>query len=120
MEPTRELAPDSWSHYLDSVSDDLRNQQISIEIIAAPRPPRVEATGLALQFLSYDRRDDVFEVAAARGGPSLPSVLRHMVANPIRIEVDSSTSLAPTMIAVDGGNGVRTVIRILRDGAFSG
>jgi hypothetical protein len=120
MAANRELEPDSWSHYLDSVSDDLRNQQISIEIIVAPRPPRVEATGLALQFLSYDRRGDVFEVAAARGGPGVPSILRRMVANPIRIEVDSSTSLAPTMISVDDGNGVRTVIRILRDGAFSG
>ena len=120
MNSARELPSETWSEYLDALSKELLNAPVSIEVTEPAGPTMVEARRLALQALAYDRRDDVFEVAAARGGPSLPSVLRHMVANPIRIEVDSSTSLAPTMIAVDGGNGVRTVIRILRDGAFSG
>ena len=78
------------------------------------------ARGMALQLLTYDRRDDVFEVSAARGGPRLPSVLRHLVDHPVRVEVNSMTSLAPTRIVVDARDGVRTVIRISHDGAFCG
>ncbi len=120
MEATRELAPDGWSRYLDSITDDLRNAPISIEIIDGEHPPMVAATGLALQLLTYDRRDDVFEVAAARGGPHLPSMLRHLIDHPVRVEVNSMTSLAPTRIVVDAQDGLRTVIRISHDGAFCG
>jgi hypothetical protein len=112
MEATRELARETWSEYFDALSRELLNAPVSIEVIAAPGPPVVEAEHLALQALTYDRRDDVFEVAAARGGPHLPSVVRHMVDHPTRIEVDSQTMLAPVTIAVDGPDHVRTVIAI--------
>jgi hypothetical protein len=117
---TREVAREAWSEYLDAVSLELLNAPVSIEVIAAPGPPVVEAERLALQALAYDRRDDVFEVAAARGGPHPPSVLRHMVDHPARIEVDSDTMLAPMTIAVEGRDGVRTVISIERDAEFTG
>jgi hypothetical protein len=71
--------------------------------------------GLALQAMTYDHRDDVFEVAGARGGARLPSVLRHMVNHPARIEVDSHTLLPPMTIAVDGQDGGRIVITIERE-----
>jgi hypothetical protein len=120
MYPTRELAPETWAEYLNSVTEDLRNQPISIEIVDPEAPPAFEAKRLALQMLTYDRRDDVFEVAAAQGGPRLPSVLRHLVDHPTRIGVDSPASLAPTQIVVDARDGVRTVIRIHGEGAFAG
>jgi hypothetical protein len=69
---------------------------VSIEVIVSPGPPEVEASPLALQALVYDRRDDLFEIAAARGGPHLPSVLRHLVDHPARIAVNSHTSDSST------------------------
>jgi hypothetical protein len=120
VELTRALDPDAWSEYLDAVSRELLNAPVSIEIIAAPDPPTVEARGLALQTLTYDRREDVFEVAAARGGARAPRVLRHLVDHPARIEVDNRTMLAPMTIAVDGADGTRTVIAIEREGDLSG
>ncbi len=120
MEPSHELLPETWSEYFDAASKELLNAPVSIEIVAAPAPPMVEARHLALQALAYDRRDDVFEVAVARGGPRLPSVLRHMVDHPARVEVDNRTMLAPMTIAVEGRDGVLTVIRIEREPDFSG
>jgi Family of unknown function (DUF5335) len=120
MQATRELVPESWSERLEAISEDLLNESVSIEIIDSPNAPMIEADHLALQVLSYDRRNDVFEVAAAQGGPRMPSVLRHFVDHPTRIAVDSGTSLAPTTIVVDGRDGVRTVIRIGRDPVFTG
>lgn len=115
MEATRELAHETWSEYFDAASKELLNAQVSIKIVGAAGPPRVQAEHLALQALVYDRRDDVFEVAVARGGPHVPSVLRHMVDHPERVAVDTDTMLAPMTIAVDGRDGLRTVIRVERD-----
>jgi len=120
MEATRELARESWSEYLEGLSDDLLHQPVSIEIIDPLSSHVVEASRLALELLTYDRRNDVFEVAAARGGPKGPSVLRHLIDRPTRIEVDSWTSLAPTTIMIDGEDGIRTVIRVCHEGAFAG
>jgi Family of unknown function (DUF5335) len=118
--PTREIAQEAWAEYLDAVSRELLNARVSIEIVPRSASPVTQASQLALQAVGYDKRDDVFEVAAARGGPRLPSVLRHMVDHPQRIVVDSSTLLAPMTIAVDGSDGVRTVIRIAHEPDFSG
>ena len=120
MTPQRELAHEAWSEYLDAVSKELLHADVSIEIIEGAAPPMIEARKLALQAVAYDRRDDVFEVAVARGGPNLPSVLRHMVDHPERIVVDSWTLLAPMTILVDGRDGVRTVVKISAQPEFGG
>jgi len=120
MVGNRELAPETWEHYFDAMSSELFNAEVSIEIVGTSEPKLVEADRLALQTLTYDRRDDVFEIACARGGAYLPSVLRHVVDHPQRIAVDSPTSMAPTTIAVDDPEGVRTLVRIQRAAAFGG
>lgn len=120
MEATRELARETWSEFFDALSKELLNAPVSIEVIATPGSPVVEAKRMALHALAYDRRDDVFEVAVARGGPHLPSLLRHMIDRPARIKVDSQTMLAPVTIAVDGPDDVRTVITIESEPEFSG
>ncbi len=112
MEATRQLARETWAEYFDALSRELLHEPVSVQIIDGPGPPVVEASHLALLALTYDRRGDVFEIAAERGGPRLPSVLRHMIDHPARIEVDSHTMLPPVTIAVDGPDQVRTVITI--------
>jgi hypothetical protein len=112
VNPTHELAHEAWSEYLDAVSRELLNARVSIEIRPGSAARIDGAAPLALQKVGYERRDDLFELAAAQGGSRLPSLLTHMVDHPKRILVDSWTLLAPMTIAVDGGDGVRTVIKI--------
>jgi hypothetical protein len=112
---TRELASDTWSEYFDALSRELLHAPTSIEVVDPSGPGSVEARHLALHVLTYDRRDDVFEVAVAKGGPRLPGVLRHLVDHPTRVAVDNHTMLAPMTIAVDGRDGLRTMIRIEHD-----
>ena len=120
MLATTDLLRERWSEYLDAITDELLNEMVSITVIDPTSPPALEANRLALQGLSYDRRNDVFEVAAARGGPHLPSVLRHFVDHPTRIAVDGPGSLAPTLIEIDDADGVRTTITIGRAAPFAG
>ena len=114
METTRDLAPDLWSEYFDALSKELMNAPVSIEIVDASGPPTIEASHLDLRVLSYDRRDDMFEVAVARRSGHLP-LLRHLVDKPERVTVDSCTMLAPLTITVYRRDGVRTLIRIEGD-----
>ena len=120
MNSARELPSETWSEYLDALSKELLNAPVSIEVTEPAGPTMVEARRLALQALAYDRRDDVFEIAAARGGPRVPSVLRHLVDRPQRVAVDTSTMLAPITISVEGSDGARTVIRVEREPDISG
>ena len=112
---TRDLASESWDEYFDALSRELLHAPTSIEVGDPSGPASVEAKHLALHAMTYDRRNDVFEVAVARGGQHLPGVLRHLVDHPARVAVDNQTMLAPMTIAVDGRDGVRTTIRIEHD-----
>lgn len=119
MEPTRELDHETWSEYFDYASRELLNAPVSIEIVG-PSDSMLEADRLALQTLTYDRRSDVFEISAARGGPRPPGMLRHFVDHPERVAVNKAMLLAPITIAVDGPDGMRTLIRIDREPEFTG
>jgi uncharacterized protein DUF5335 len=120
MKPTREIDQELWGEYFDALSRELLHAPVSIEVAQPSGPLTLEARRLALETLSYDRRGDVFEVAVARGGPHLPSVLRHLVDHPRRVAVDSQTMLAPMTLSVDAGDGGRTVIHIDREAEFTG
>jgi Family of unknown function (DUF5335) len=120
MLATTDLVRDRWSEYLNAIADELLNETVSIAVSDPAGPPTLEASRLALQGLSYDRRNDVFEVAAARGGPHVPSVLRHFVDHPTRIAVDSRASLWPTLIEIDDADGIRTTITIGQAAPFAG
>jgi len=85
VEQAHEIVHETWFEYFDAASRELFNAPVSIEIETPPWPPQTEVDRLALQLLTYDRRNDVFEVAAAQGGPHLPGVVRHMVDHPQRI-----------------------------------
>jgi hypothetical protein len=117
MGSTHELAHETWAEYFDATSRELLNAPVSIEQEASRWPQQEEVRRLALQLLTYDRSNDVFEIAATRSGPDVPGVVRHTVEHPRRVIVDSSTLLPPMTIAVDNRDGVRTVVRIDRPAA---
>jgi hypothetical protein len=117
---TRQLASETWAEYFDALGRELLHAPTSIEVGDPSGPASAEARHLALHALTYDRRNDVFEVAVARGGPHPPAVLRHLVDHPARVAVDNDTMLAPMTIAVDGRHGIRTTIRIEHDPRVGG
>jgi hypothetical protein len=101
METIRDLAPDTWAEYLDALSKEFMNAPVSIEIVDVSGRPTIEVSHLDLHALSYDGRDDVFEVAVARRNG--------------HVTIDSWTMLAPMTITVYRRDGVRTLIRIEGD-----
>lgn len=119
MTLTHELDRATWSTYFDAVSERMFNLPASIELTGAGTPRRVAASRVALQALTYDAREDVFEAAVARGGSPVRSVLRRMITHPERIIIDGPPDMPPTRITVDA-DGVRTVIRVGWHADFAG
>jgi hypothetical protein len=62
----------------------------------------------------------VIEVAVARPRPGGEDVLRHLVDHPSRLLVDSQEGILPRAIAVDDGEGNRTLLQVVDQPPFSG
>jgi hypothetical protein len=111
MSETVEIPRGDWSTYLDAVSRTMEDAELSIEVGSATWAHDVAAERLALQFLAYDGRDALFEVAGASEGSSPPQVYHYLVDAPQRIVV-TAPSLTPSRIEVEGANGERAVITL--------
>jgi hypothetical protein len=113
MVHTVEIPRSQWPGYFDAVSKAMENAQLSIEVAPDRSVPEVQANRLALQFVAYDRRDELFEVAGESESSRPISVYHHLVESPERIAVDSATT-TPSRIEVVERDGQRTVIKLER------
>lgn len=110
MQPARELSPETWDEYFDAVSRELIDAQVLVELDGG-RP--LAATELSLLALTYDPHGETLEVALSDREQS--SLLHHLVRKPRRVSIDNQTLLAPLEIAVEAGDGSRTLLRFERD-----
>ncbi len=115
-----ELPKESWASYLEDISKNLPASEVVIEVIGEDIGDQVEAAWLPLRFLSYDPRDDVFEVAVGGRDPEYPVVLRHLVHRPRRLWVDEEEGVLPRFVLVEDADGTRTLIRIRHLPALEG
>jgi Family of unknown function (DUF5335) len=106
-----EVPKSQWSSYLNSVTRSMEDAELSIEVGGDNLD--LAAVNLALQFLAYDGRDELFEVAGATESSHVPDVFHHLVEKPRRIVADVRTT-APSRIEVEAEDGERTVIRLDR------
>ena len=113
METAHEVSHEIWDEYLDAVNRELLDSQVSIEFDGSREV--ADTQPLAFRSLTYDRRGDVIELSLATGAGASPHLVRHVVLHPQRVAVDSQTMLAPMTIALDGGDGRRTLVRFERE-----
>jgi hypothetical protein len=78
--------------------------------------------GRELERASWGRYFDSLSAELLNSETSIEvvDVLRHVVDHPVRIEVDSPGTLAPTKIVIEDDRGSRTLITIARPSAFTG
>ncbi|WP_456401547.1 DUF5335 domain-containing protein [Persephonella sp.] len=92
----RKLEKSEWENYFDSLSKKLGAKEVQIEIINEEIGDQIETWWQNLTGLSYDPKDNDFEVAAERHD--------HLIHNPVEIYVDEDV------------DGVKTVEVIQEDG----
>ena len=106
-----EIPKSKWASYLDAVTRAMEDAELSIETTSEGGWSDLPHEPLALQFVAYDDRDGLFEVAGTSEAPHLPDVVRHLVEDPRRIVADTA-SASPGRIEDEAGDGGRTVIRL--------
>lgn len=99
---TTQIERDDWPEFFDRVSRALQGKQIEIEIDAADIGAQVEGKSLSLNGLSYDRKDDIFVVAA--------EVIEHLVRAPRQIFVSGDEDAIDSLevAAADGSRHIVT------------
>lgn len=108
-----EIPKHEWSRYLDSVSREMEDAQLSLEFSGDRWASAMGVSSLALQFVAYLGRDELFEIAGHIDASRAPGVYHHLVDHPRRIAVDVATT-TPSRIEVESSEGQRTVITLDR------
>lgn len=114
------LQHDTWEDYFTRFMAERPAATVSIEVESPQLGRRVEVSDLRLETLLYDRRDDVFEIAALQPDPVRDAVVRRLIERPVAVRVDSPVGILPTAVEIDGADGVRTTVRMRSDAAFGG
>jgi hypothetical protein len=110
---TREIPRSEWLSFFDSFNQTHEGWLVTLEEIARPAGPiAVEAHGLPLMGLSYDRSDD--SIAIALGG-SDGEHLTHIVPRPSAVTIEQTDGGIDQAVRVDPAHGPATRVNFKRD-----
>ena len=110
---TRELSPEEWVEYFDSIAPRIDGLLVTIEVMSEQLGDQVDVERLPLQAIGYDPKDSVLEIAVGGRGLRFPVLLRHFISDPQAISVEESGPLSPVAILVTDASGAKTLIRLL-------
>ncbi len=115
---TRELDPEQWVEYFDSIAPSIDGLLVTIEVMSEQLGDQVDVERLPLQAIGYDPKDNVLEVSVGGRSVRYPVVLRHFISSPQTISIEESGSLSPRAILVTDAGGARTLIRLFEPAAL--
>jgi Family of unknown function (DUF5335) len=104
---TRKLDKAAWRGFSDRVSKALVGKRAEIEVASLALGDQVEAEWLPLLGITYDPKDDIFEVALDGG-------VDHIITAPRALYVDEDAPGALVNLEIVDGEDVRHII-VLRD-----
>ncbi len=113
------VAASEWSAFLDAVSAELAGSPVIVDVESPECARAVVARGV-LHAVLYDQRGDVVEVAIQTPTPARISVLRHLITCPVGVASDAARGLLPSLLVIEGDDGVVTRVRLLPSPAFGG
>lgn len=101
--PQRKLEKAEWNGYFDRLSEKLAAGKAEAELRSLKVGDRVAIESVPLQGLSYDPKDDVFEVTAGASD--------HLISRPREIHLDEAPDGVRRIEVIDG-DGTRQVIEL--------
>lgn len=99
-----------WSDYLAELTRHAEGYATSIEIMSGELGDQVEARETPLHELAYEPHEGI-AVSVGAATLEFPVVLRHVIADPARVEVTDEPGV-PAALEILGEDGVRTLIRL--------
>jgi hypothetical protein len=113
MEMTRELRREGWQAYFDELVTS-QALQATLELVGPELGDQTEAERMPLDSISYDDQDDAITIGLGGWGHRYPVVLWHTIDRPRRVELYEHDG-SPQAILIEGGDGVRTLVRLSPD-----
>jgi hypothetical protein len=118
-QPTQEIPKEQWRAYFDDLSRRMGTVEATVEVDAADLGAQSQADRVVVTGISYDDADDVLMVALDVPGGHRGEAER-LISSPQRVLVDGTFPSDRMAIAVDDGDGRRTLVRMWRSGALPG
>jgi hypothetical protein len=109
-----DLPRPAWRDFFELLTKEHEGDDVTIEVVSLDFGDQLEAEKLPLAYIEYDDKDDVFIVAVGGRDGRYPAVLRHMIAHPKTIMVDSPAPNVTMAIDVVGGDGAQTLVTLHR------
>ena|SRR5579872_3210021 len=92
-----------WATFFDNLTKSLIGKQAEVEVASLDLGDQIEAEWAPLIGITYDKHDDLIEVALAE--------LDHQVRSPRQVFVDFGVG-GIVAIAIDDGDGNRQIVRL--------
>ena len=99
-----------WTEYLDKLTRDAEGYPATIEVMAADLGDQTEARRVPLRELAFDPKEGI-SVAVGGTTAAHPTVLRHVIARPQRLEVTDEPGV-PSTLMIEAEDGTKTLIRL--------
>ena len=113
MTRQREEVPRAaWHDALELITKEHEGDEVTIEIVDENLGDQEEATKLPLNYLEYDRKDDVVVVGVGGHSTRFPVVLRHMIRHPQTIWVHPPAPATSRAVWVVDAEGIETLVRL--------
>ena len=109
-----EIPRAAWHDALELITREHEGDEITIEIVDEDLGDQEEVTKLPLNYVEYDRKDDVVVVGVGGRSTRFPVVLRHMVRHPQTIWVHPPAPATTRSLWLVDGEGVETLVRLHR------
>jgi hypothetical protein len=104
----------TWRTELDDLTASEEGSYVTIEILDPELGDQPEVEQLPFAYATYDPKDDAFIVAVGRPLTPYPVALRHIVAHPQTIDVDTVDESQPAIRVVDN-DGTTTIVTFYPD-----
>jgi hypothetical protein len=110
---TEEITRSAWHDALELITKEHEGDEVTIELVRNDLGDQREAVALPLNYLEYDRKDDVVVVGVGGHSTRFPVVLRHMIRHPQSISVTPPAPAIQRALCVTDAEGTETLV-ILR------
>lgn len=107
-----EIPRAAWQEALELLTKEHEGYEVTIELVGEEVGDQEEATGLPLNAIGYDRKDDVIVVAVGGHSARFPVVLRHIINHPRTIWVHPPGPAPTRAVWVVDADGVATLVRL--------
>jgi hypothetical protein len=109
-----EIPRSAWQESLELLTKEHEGDEVTIELVDESLGDQEESARLPLNFIEYDRKDDVVIVGVGGHSTRFPVILRHMIHHPQTIWVHPPAPALSRFVWIVDPEGIETLVQLHR------